>query len=189
VGVDLVASPFIDQMAAGGGIGSLCRPLVMGGDPAAILGYTGQVTDRIRTFVSLLGDLERARDQLRQLWTGSGASDAAMRELAQAFDTFHRTIQVLTRFVQQLEAAAGTLDLAQRGHNAAVRAAEPTVAALSGSPWTRPAATALATGVTSSLAAFLNTAGSLLTAIGQQNIAGIVSSLSSVTGTNRVHSG
>ncbi len=176
----VIDSFIIDGVASNGGVGALCVPLITTGDPPAILDFARQLADRLRQFVGVLADLERCRDQLRQLWTGTGASDAAIAKLAKAFDTFHRTIDVLTKFIQELEAVAGKLDMAQRGHNAAVRAAEPTVASLAATPWTRPAATALATGTTMSIAGFLQGIGSLFSAIGQTNLGGLVSSLGTI---------
>jgi uncharacterized protein YukE len=177
---DIFPTPNID--AAGGGFGSLCRPLVTGGDPQAILRYAGQLDTKVRALVGILGDLERSRDQLRQAWPSGTGSDAAVRKLTRAMDVFNRLLHAVTAFIKQLEATAGQLDTATKGCNAAIRSAEPTVAALRSNPYTQAAATAMATGTTSSVAGFLKAIGSLLTSIGQGNIGSLVSSVGTMAG-------
>ncbi|HKT04811.1 MAG TPA: WXG100 family type VII secretion target [Rugosimonospora sp.] len=178
--MDIPPTPNIDAAAGGNGFGTVCRPLVTGGDPQWILSYAAQVAGKARSLVSTLTELERSRDQLSQLWqTGSGR-DAALRKLAASFAQFDRTIEAANRFAHELEAAAGKLNTAQQGCTAAIHTTEPTVAALRSNPYTQAAATALATGTTASIASFLKGIGALFTAIGQNNLGGVLSSLGTI---------
>lgn len=178
--MDIVPSPNVDSSALNGGFSALCRPLVTGGSPQAVFSYAVQLGDKVRALTSVLTELERSRDQLRQAWQSGAGSAAAMQKLTRTFDTLQRTLQAIQRFNNELQMAASKLDLAGKGCNAAIRAAEPTVAALRSNPYTQAAATAMATSTTASIAAFLKGIGSLLTAIGQNNIGAVLSSLATI---------
>jgi uncharacterized protein YukE len=175
--MDIAPSPNVDSSALNGGFSALCRPLITGGSPQSVITYAVQLGDKVRALTSLLTELERARDQLRQVWQSGAGSAAAMQKLTRSFDTLQRTLQAILRFISELQTAAIKVDLAGRGANAAIRVAEPTVAALRSNPYTQAAATAMATSTTASIASFLKGISSLLTAIGQNNIGAILSSL------------
>jgi uncharacterized protein YukE len=175
--MDIAPSPNVDSSALNGGFSALCRPLITGGSPQSVITYAVQLGDKVRALTSLLTELERARDQLRQVWQSGAGSAAAMQKLTRSFDTLQRALQAILRFISELQTAAIKVDLAGRGANAAIRVAEPTVAALRSNPYTQAAATAMATSTTASIASFLKGISSLLTAIGQNNIGAILSSL------------
>lgn len=175
--MDIAPSPNVDSSALNGGFSALCRPLITGGSPQSVITYAVQLGDKVRALTSLLTELERARDQLRQAWQSGAGSAAAMQKLTRSFDTLQRALQAILRFISELQTAAIKVDLAGRGANAAIRVAEPTVAALRSNPYTQAAATAMATSTTASIASFLKGISSLLTAIGQNNIGAILSSL------------
>ncbi len=159
---DLFPTPAIDSAAANGGFSVQCRPLITGSNPQAILQHAAHFAEKMQAFANLLADLQRARDQLRQVWQSGAGADAAMRKLSQSFDKFAHTIETVNKFITELRTVASKLDLAKKACNAAIRVTEPVVAALLSNPWTHAAARAIATAVTTVIAAFLKAIAAIL---------------------------
>jgi uncharacterized protein YukE len=178
--VDIGPSPNIDAMATNGGVAIQCRPQLTGGNPPAILSYAAQLASRAATLLTLVAELERTRDVLRQSWPTGQGSTAAASKVTSTLTELGKLIQAILAFVRELEGAAGKLTTAYTGANAAVRATDPTVGALRSNPYTQAAASALATGSTSIIAAFLRAVSSVLSAIGQKNMAQILQAVASI---------
>jgi hypothetical protein len=178
----IAPSTCIDQAAMGQGFSQVCRPLITGGSPQAILLYAGRIAELVGTLTTVLNQLQGAKQQLGQVWPSGNASGAAITKLAGSYDAFGQLLQTATKLGKELTASAGQLDLATKGCNLAIQATEPKVAALQLSPYTKPAATAMAIGCTTIMSLFLKGIGSVLAAIGQGNIGSVLSAISTITG-------
>jgi len=172
----------IDAAAMGAGPGTLCYPQIATGSPEQIVAYAAQLIARVRRLESLLEDLERARDQLRQAWPKGPASDNALTKLNNSFQSFQRIIQCVLSAIRELEAAAVQLGIAQKGYMAVVNAVNPTVGALMSNPYTYSAAVALAHGTTASLKGFLSAIAGIMNVIGASNIAQQIMLIAQIAG-------
>ncbi|GAB2952900.1 hypothetical protein GCM10027280_46600 [Micromonospora polyrhachis] len=170
----------MDAAASGRGPSTVALPSIVGGDPAAILAHAAALTARAARLVSLLADLERAREQLREVWSAGAASDSVVQKLTKSFASFQKIIETVYAGIRELEGSAAQITTAQAAYRAVVSAINPTVAALMSNPYTRAAGRALAVSTTGILKAFLTGIGGILTAIGATNIGQILTGLATI---------
>ncbi|MCW3815930.1 hypothetical protein ONA91_15915 [Micromonospora sp. DR5-3] len=179
---DIPNSGAMDAAAGGRGPSTVALPSIVGGDPAAIVAHAAALTVRVARLVTLLADLERAREQLREVWSAGSASESVAQKLTQSFASFQQIIETVYAGIRELEGAAAQLATAQAGYRAVVSAVNPTVAALMSNPYTRAAGRALAVSTTGILKAFLTGIGGILTAIGVTNLGQILTGLATIVG-------
>ncbi|BCL12538.1 WXG100 family type VII secretion target [Micromonospora sagamiensis] len=179
---DIPNSGAMDAAAGGRGPGTVALPTIVGGNPQAILAHAAALTARVTRLVTLLADLERARDQLREVWSADSASDSVVQKLSRSFASFQQIIETVYAGIRELEGAAAQLTTAQGGYRAVVSAVNPTVAALMSNPYTQAAGRALAVSTTGILKAFLTGIGGILTAIGVTNLGQILTGLATIVG-------
>ncbi|MFG3697336.1 hypothetical protein ACGF5C_05365 [Micromonospora sp. NPDC047620] len=179
---DIPNSGAMDAAAGGRGPGAVALPTIVGGNPQAILAHSAALTARVARLVTLLADLERAREQLREVWSAGSASDSVVQKLNKSFASFQQIIETVYAGVRELEGAAAQLTTAQAAYRAVVSAVNPTVAALMSNPYTRAAGRALAVSTTGILKAFLTGIGGILTAIGVTNLGQILTGLATIVG-------
>ena len=177
---DIPNSGAMDAAAGGRGPSTVALPSIVGGDPAAILAHAAALTTRVAKLITLLADLERAREQLRDVWSAGSASESVLQKLTKSFGTFQQIIQTVTNGIRELEGAAAQITTAQAAYRAVVSAINPTVAALMSNPYTRAAGRALAVSTTGILKAFLTGIGGILTAIGATNLGRILTGLATI---------
>jgi hypothetical protein len=170
----------MDVAAGGNGPGVTALPKVVTGNTPAIDLHASQLTQLLSRLVGLLQDLERAKNQLRQVWPAGSASDQTQSKLGTSFGSYDKVIQSGYTFVRELQGAAAQLKTAQTGYSSVVSAVNPAVATLWSTQYGKPAATALSTTTTGTLNAFLSAIGGLLKTIGSSNIGNIVSGLTQV---------
>ncbi|MCX4471720.1 WXG100 family type VII secretion target [Micromonospora sp. NBC_01655] len=179
---DIPNSGAMDAAASGRGPGTVALPTIVGGNPQAILAHAAALTARVARLVTLLADLERAREQLREVWSAGSASDSVVQKLTKSFASFQQIIETVFAGVRELEGAAAQLTTAQTAYRAVVGAVNPTVAALMSNPYTQAAGRALAVSTTGILKAFLTGIGGILTAIGVTNLGQILTGLATIVG-------
>ncbi|MER7332691.1 MULTISPECIES: WXG100 family type VII secretion target [unclassified Micromonospora] len=179
---DIPNSGAMDAAAGGRGPGTVALPTIVGGNPQAILAHAAALTARVARLVTLLADLERAREQLREVWSAGSASDSVVQKLNKSFASFQQIIETVYAGVRELEGAAAQLTTAQSAYRAVVGAVNPTVAALMSNPYTQAAGRALAVSTTGILKAFLTGIGGILTAIGVTNLGQILTGLATIVG-------
>ncbi|MFG1779562.1 WXG100 family type VII secretion target [Micromonospora sp. NPDC049048] len=178
--LDIPNSGALDAAAGGRGPGTVALPSIVGGDPAAILAHAAAMTARVARLVTLLADLERAREQLREVWSAGSASESVVQKLNSSFASFQKIIETVYAGIRELEGAAAQLTTAQTAYRAVVGAVNPTVAALMSNPYTQAAGRALAVSTTGILKAFLTGIGGILTAIGVTNLGQILTGLAGI---------
>ncbi|MEH1017356.1 hypothetical protein V6U90_30230 [Micromonospora sp. CPCC 206060] len=179
---DIPNSGAMDAAASGRGPSIVALPTIVGGNPQAILAHAAALTARVARLVTLLADLERAREQLREVWSAGSASDSVVQKLNKSFASFQQIIETVYAGIRELEGAAAQLTTAQEGYRAVVSAVNPTVAALMSNPYTQAAGRALAVSTTGILKAFLTGIGGILTAIGVTNLGQILTGLATIIG-------
>ncbi|MEU9506051.1 hypothetical protein AB0D32_07190 [Micromonospora sp. NPDC048170] len=179
---DIPNSGAMDAAAGGRGPGTVALPSIVGGDPSAIVAHAAALTTRVARLVTLLADLERAREQLREVWSAGSASESVVQKLNSSFASFQKIIETVYAGIRELEGAAAQLTTAQAAYRAVVGAVNPTVAALMSNPYTRAAGRALAVSTTGILKAFLTGIGGILTAIGVTNLGQILTGLATIVG-------
>ncbi|MEU6078488.1 hypothetical protein [Micromonospora sp. NPDC047074] len=180
--LDIPNSGAMDAAAGGRGPGTVALPSIVGGNPAAIVAHAAALTSRVARLVTLLADLERAREQLREVWSAGSASESVVQKLNRSFASFQQIIETVYAGIRELEGAAAQLTTAQAAYRAVVGAVNPTVAALMSNPYTRAAGRALAVSTTGILKAFLTGIGGILTAIGVTNLGQILTGLATIVG-------
>ena len=176
------SSAAMDVAAGGGGPSATALPQVVTGNAPAVDNHAAQLTQLLTRLVGLLQDLERAKNQLRQVWPAGSAADQTQNKLGTSFGSYDQVIQSGYTFVRELQGAAAQVKAAQTGYSSVVSTVNPTVAALWSTQYGKPAATALSTTTTGTLNSFLTTIGGLLKTIGTSNIASIVSGLAQIAG-------
>ncbi len=166
--------------ATGAGPSTLVLPSIVTGQVEAVLAYAAKLATQAATFAGQLAELERAAQQLGDVWSGGAASENVLAKLAKSFEAFNNIISAAKSAVTELERSAGQVDIAQTAYNAVVGVVNPIVQALTSNPYTEAAGVALAEATTAVLSAFVEGIGAVLDAIGIADIARIVSDLISI---------
>jgi len=174
------SSGAMDAMAGGGGPSTIL-PQIVTGQPSQILSHVEQVLTKATQFVGILEDLDRARTQLGQIWSGQ-AADSALKKIADSLQQFQNIIKSIQSGAELLQEAAKLVDTAQNAYRSIVGAVNPTVAALASNPWTRGAAHALATSASGMLRTFITGVGALLKALGITKLGTVLTEVAQIIG-------
>ncbi|WP_239077117.1 WXG100 family type VII secretion target [Actinocatenispora rupis] len=170
----------MDATAAGGGPITML-PRIVTGQPESILSHVTDVLGKAAKFVTLLEDLDRARQQLGQVWSGK-ASESALQKISDSLQQFEKIIKAIQDGAKLLEEAARLVQVVQTAYRSIVSSVNPTVAALMSSHWTRPAAHALSTAASSSLRTFIESIAALMNALGVTKIGTVLTDISGIIG-------
>ncbi len=173
-------SSAMDATASGGGPITML-PQIVTGQPEQILSHVTQVLQKATQFITLLEDLDKARRQLGQIWSGH-ASESALQKISESLQQFEKIIKSIEDGAKLLGEAAKLVEAVQTGYKTVVGAVNPTVAALMSNPWTHAAAQALSTTTSASLRTFINAVGALLNALGATRIGAVLTQLGGVIG-------
>ncbi|BCJ33627.1 hypothetical protein Athai_11300 [Actinocatenispora thailandica] len=173
-------SSAMDATAAGGGPITML-PLIVTGQPAQILQHVTEVLGKATQFVSLLEDLDKARKQLGEIWSGH-ASESALTKIAESLQQFEKIIKAIQDGAKLLQEAAQLVQTVQTAYRSIVSAVNPTVAALMSNPWTHAAARALSTATSGTLRSFIQAIGQLLNALGVTKLGTVLTDLGTVIG-------
>ncbi|BCJ32102.1 WXG100 family type VII secretion target [Actinocatenispora sera] len=174
-------SSAMDATAAGGGPITML-PLIVTGQPAQILQHVTEVLGKATQFISLLEDLDKARKQLGEIWSGH-ASESALTKIAESLQQFEKIIKAIQDGAKLLQEAAHLVQTVQTAYRSIVSAVNPTVAALMSNPWTHAAARALSTATSGTLRSFIQAIGQLLNALGVTKLGTVLTDLGTVIGT------
>jgi uncharacterized protein YukE len=170
----------MDATAAGGGPITML-PLIVTGQPAQILQHVTEVLGKATQFISLLEDLDKARKQLGEIWSGH-ASESALTKIAESLQQFEKIIKAIQDGAKLLQEAAQLVQTVQTAYRSIVSAVNPTVAALMSNPWTHAAARALSTATSGTLRSFIQAIGQLLNALGVTKLGTVLTDLGTVIG-------
>ncbi len=167
----------MDAAASGGGPSTIVLPDIVTGQPEAILGYAGELIAKAARLASHLAALERAREQLSQVWSDGSASQNVLTKLTKTFEQFNGIIETVNKAVTELGLSAAKVRIAQTAYTAVVNVVNPIVQALISNPWTYAAGAALATGATYLLKAFITAINAVMNIIGGVNIIKLLTDL------------
>jgi hypothetical protein len=173
-------TPAIHAASGGASLPSLAS--LMGGDPTAIMQYVGQLVQHSQRLVQLIGELDKKKQELRDVWPQGTASDQAGESTASTLDTFIQAIAPMTAGAQALTGVATSLRGAQAGYSGAMTATEPVVQSLMSNPFTQGAGVATAMGVAGQVKTFLTGIGTLLTSLGLKDIGAAFTQLGTIVG-------
>jgi hypothetical protein len=173
-------TPAIHAASGGASLPSLAS--LMGGDPAAIMQYVGQLVQHSQRLIKLIGELDRKKQELRDVWPQGTASDQAGESTSSMLDTFIQAIGPMTAGAQALTGVATSLQGAQTGYSGAMTATEPVVQSLMSNPFTQGAGVATAMGVVGQVKTFLTGIGTLLTSLGLKDIGAAFTQLGTIVG-------
>nr|MDT0661545.1 hypothetical protein [Micromonospora sp. DSM 115978] len=175
-------SAAMDAAATGGGPSTVVLPSIVTGQPQTIVGYAADLAQQLAKLASLFQDVERARQELRKVWSTGSASDNALDKVVKSVEAFKKISDAVEKVVTHLQSSAQIVKLVQAAYQAVVRAVNPVVAALLSNPFTQGAARALASVTTSALKAFTTIARTALDAIGLVKLAAAIISLVTIAG-------
>jgi uncharacterized protein YukE len=159
-------SSAIDAAAGGGGPGTVVLPSIITTQPEAIVRYATELGQRVARLAGLFQDLDRARQELRAVWSSGSASDSAIDKLTKSAEAFQRIAGTVEKVITELRSAADAIRMIQTAYRAVVGMVNPVVAALMSNPFTQSAARALASVTTAALKGFLTVVRVALDAIG-----------------------
>jgi hypothetical protein len=175
-------SSAMDAAAACGGPSATVLPWIVSAEPQSVLQYAADLTQRVARLITIVERIEESKRALRHAWSSGSASDGAIQKITSTIEAFQRIASAVQALETQIKAVSTALQLVQQAYRAVVGAVNPTVATLLSNPYTRAAATSLATSTTASLSSFVHTSRTVLDQIGLVRLIAIVSALATIAG-------
>jgi hypothetical protein len=173
-------SSAIDAAATGGGPGTVVLPSIITGQPQAIVTYATNLAQQVARLAALFQDVDRARQELRKVWSAGSASDNAVEKLVKSAEAFKKISDAVEKVITELTSSAEIIKIVQAAYQAVVRMVNPVVAALMSNPYTQGAARALASSTTAALKGFVTTVRTALDTIGLVKLVAAIASLVTV---------
>ena len=175
-------SSAMDVAAHGGGPAARVLPWIVGTEPAQVQRYIAELVGHITKIAGIVDRIDDARGSLRTTWSAGSASDGAVGKVGGTIALFGKIVKAVEALEAEIQGVALALGLVQNAYRGVVSSVNPTVAALLSNIHTRPAATALATGTTSGLAAFVSGTKATLDTIALVRLVAIVTQLVTIAG-------
>jgi hypothetical protein len=162
-------------------VGGPCTFLgeIVTGRPERIAIHSNGLLAKAVQFTSLRDEFTRAAEQLRTVWPGAAAENAA-RQIGDSLSSLGKIIEVVRNRAELLGVSGTLVKTAQQAYASVVSEVNPTVASLITNRWTRPAGVALATAASASLRAFITSVQELLHGLGVDELGQEVATLAAV---------
>ncbi|MDG4829503.1 hypothetical protein O7627_09330 [Solwaraspora sp. WMMD1047] len=178
-------SSAIDAAATGGGPGTVVLPSIVTGQPQSIVTYATNLAQQVAKLAALFQDVDRARQELRKVWSAGSASDNAVEKLVKSAEAFKKISDAVEKVITELTSSAELIKIVQAAYQAVVRMVNPVVAALLSNPYTQGAARALASSTTAALKGFVTSVRTALDTIGLVKLVAAIAAL--VTVAREIH--